>query len=161
MTSKLYLRLSGIGLALALGIGSGGNASAQQTSRTWFATPTPAAQYYTYYYAQPSCPGGSCGARSPQPQSCPNGSCAARTWVPTAAPADPLRNGVQRVFSPVTPAPQSSIRQAPASAPSANRESPYYEYRSAPPRSTSPSPRTLAAPSTLAAPRDNGSPYYP
>ncbi len=162
-TNNWYARLCGGVLTLALGIACSSDATAQQAYRTWFPTPAPTAapttQYYSYHYAPPTCPGGACGANRPQYQSCPNGSCAPRTWMPTAAPTvtpvESLRNGVQRVFSPVLPIPQSTPRPMPANAPSANRESPYYEYKAAPGRSAV---RTRPA---QAAPADDDSPYYP
>lgn len=158
-TNKWYARLSGGGLMLALGIVCSSDANAQQAYRTWFPTSAPTTQYYSYHYGPPTCPGGACGTNSAPYQSCPNGSCAPRTWTPTAAPmaapVESIRNGVQRVFSPVLAIPQSAPRPAPANGPSANRESPYYEYRTPATRTATPSRPTQIAPT------NNDSPYYP
>ena len=154
-TRHVYIRLSSIGMALAMGVACTSNATAQQVSRTWFPTPAPMTQYYTYHYAPQTCPGGACPTYQPQSSSCPNGACPTRTWAPTAGPVDSIRNGVQRVLSPVMPSPQFAPRQSPANAPSANRESPYYDYQAPATRTSSPSRPAMIAPA------NNDSPYYP
>lgn len=154
-TRQLCIRLTSIGMALAVGVAFSRDAAAQQVYRTWIATPAPMTQYYTYHYAQPTCPGGACPANQPQYPACPNGNCPTRTWVPTAAPVDSIRNGVQRVFSPALPLPQTPSRPETNRTPSANRESPYYEYKAGP---VSPSPRR---PPLQSVPTNNDSPYYP
>ena len=71
------------------------------------------------------------------PASCPQGNCVTRTWSPIPGAGDPIRSGVQRVFVTARPTYQVNpllMARPPVTAPSSNRESPFYEYREAPAR---------------------------
>ncbi len=73
----------------------------------------------------------------PRSASCPQGNCVTRTWSPIPGASAPMRSGVQRVFGTARPtyqvAPLPMTRPS-LTAPSSNRESPFYEYREAPAR---------------------------
>ena len=124
--------LSSVGVMLAAGAMSAGGACGQDSfpavgfrPMLWPAPPAVGGS------PSPSVTGGTRGGCSPQ------GCGVTETWSPKPGASDPIRSGVQRVFGAarptyqVNPLPMSRSRPT---VPSANRESPFYEYREAPAR---------------------------
>lgn len=127
---------------LAMGVLSSTSALAQ-AARPWGFAPLP---WTTrgYFSPAPNCANGSCGV-APKNSTCPNGTCSPRTGTPSSP------YGVSRPTYQVTPSRPNS-----RNLPSANRESPFYEYRDAPSRSSTPPVRRPALSN-----RNLESPFYP
>ncbi|MBS0204736.1 MAG: hypothetical protein JSS49_17665 [Planctomycetes bacterium] len=130
------------GLMLTMG-GMTSASTFAQDGRTWGFAPLPWTPSYLLSPA-PTCANGTCRV-TPRNSNCPNGTCSPKTRTPVWS------NGVSRPVYPVSPA-----RPVYRNLPPANQESPFYEYRDAPSRSTTPPVRQPIALRTKPE-----SPFYP
>lgn len=171
-----------LSLAFITAIAVSNNAFAQNSP--WFFPVMPWQTYYTApsytapSYSAPTYYSGSYGASPVWVPSCANGSCGVRPAPVQRMPANPQPTyGVQPnygtgrpTYQPTPPASQPvaaqpAMPQTKTWQPSANRESPYYEYREAPTRQPAPASQStrkqLPAQPPIARNQNDNSPYYP